>query len=105
MEWFESFYLGTSISGKKRETVRKEVETGRFRGSLYVITLASNGKDLLDIRTVSSLRQSWIRENLPLIVGVADGKEEAVLLAAQIISDSAAGTGEPDPGKLFHCDG
>ena len=41
--------------------------------NIYLVTLASKGKDLFDILPSHLLKQKALRRNLPMIVGIAVG--------------------------------
>ena len=51
---------------------------------MYLITLASNDKNILDIIETSQLEQDIIRKNCPLIVGIALGYTDALDLVREI---------------------
>ena len=95
MEWYSGLYLGDSLEGKKEKLIR-EITEGRYDNSLYLVTLAYNGRDLLDIRRVSSLVREGLRDELPMIVGLAKGRRESVKVVERIIQDCLAGTGDVD---------
>ena len=61
-----------------------------------MVTLAANGRDLLDIRRVRSLAREGLRAELPLIVGLAKGYRESVEVVERIVQDCLAQTGDVD---------
>lgn len=92
MEWYSGLYVGEAAGKKKKKIIRRlKINAGMV--DVYVITLASNGTDLLDIISSASLKQTIIRRNLPLIVGIACGYEEAVEVAARVVRETYAQTG------------
>ena len=58
--------------------------------------LAANGQDLFDILSSAYLKQPALRRNLPEIVGIAQGREEAVALVQQILEETLQETGAAD---------
>ena len=100
MNWYQNLYLGETCRGKK-DIIIKEVESGIYRHKLFLITLAINGSDLLDIRSASSLARGSLRSSLPVIVGAASGREEAIQLASMIIEDCYRTRGDIDVRKFL----
>jgi hypothetical protein len=62
--------------------------------NIYLITLAANGQDLLDILDSAFLQQKAVRRTLPMIVGLAKGYEEAVELVRQIVEETYTQRGD-----------
>ncbi len=60
---------------------------------IYLITLAANGQDMLDIIHSAYLKQPAVRRNLPMIVGIAKGYDEALELVQQMLSETYQATG------------
>ena len=69
---------------------------GREKTVEDLVTLASNGKDLFDILPSHLLKQKALRRNLPMIVGIAVGYEEAVDLVVGIVEETIRKTGGTD---------
>ena len=86
MKWHNHLYIGKRLQEKKDKLI-EEMEGGKYRGGVYLITLAYNGKDLMDIRSARSLYRSGLKESLPMIVGIASDREEAFTLCGTILSD------------------
>ena len=95
MNWYQDLYVSENIADKA-ETLREELENGRYRRDVYLITLAMNGKDLLDIRKASCLARESLRRNLPMIVGLSSGYENAVNLSCRIVTECCEKTGDVD---------
>lgn len=94
MQWYERLYLGDKAKKKRfsiLQAVRKEKSSG-----YYVLTPASNKKNLLDIYSAHTLNQPYYKEQDLLIVGVAADYEDAVMLAGKIIGDVYKKTGGYD---------
>jgi len=60
---------------------------------VYLITLASNDKNLLDIYPGYVFLQPYFQEQELLILGIALGKDEAFSVAQKIIEDVYGNTG------------
>ena len=87
LKWYKKLYIGDNAKKKARATVRK-LNQGRLVLSYYVITLASNEKNLLDFFPASQMKQKAFRSCCPMIVGLADGYEEALQLVQKIIEET-----------------
>ncbi len=90
MKWYKDLYIGEE-AGKKKNKIIKQLEQRKIAAGVYVITLASNGKDLLDILPAFMLLKEQCRERE--ILGLAVTKEEAFEVCEKIILDVFQKTG------------
>lgn len=95
LDWYCPLYAGPKLAGRKRQLVRK-LNHNAVRPDLYLITFAANGEDLFDILSSAYLKQPALRRNLPEIVGIAQGREEAIALVQQILEATLKETGRAD---------
>lgn len=86
MKWYPNLYVG-KIAKKRQRTIIRKLKTNAGMLDVYLITMAANGRDIFDIISSSYLQQRSLRRNLPMIVGIACGYEEAVELAADIVQE------------------
>lgn len=92
MRWHEDLYAGESVRPKlKRVKWKIAHNAGQLR--VYVITLASNGSNLLDIVPAWELMQKYYPKKSLCVIGLAGNYEEALELAGHIISDMYRQTG------------
>lgn len=92
MRWYHNLYLGSSIA-HKAEKIKWKIRHNAGQIDIYVITLASNPKNLLDMIPAQELMQkAYPKENL-YIIGLARGYEEAIELIRQIIDEVYQKTG------------
>lgn len=84
MNWHDPLYLGEEARKKEKKLIRK-IEEKKSSFGVYVITLASNGTDLLDVLPASMLLAS--KDFKPEILGLAVTKDEAFELCEKIIMD------------------
>ncbi len=92
-EWYRQLYVGKQLKRKEKK-VRRLVDRGRFLPNVYLITLASNGQDQLDILEAVHLVQRGVAGRLPLIVGIAFGYSEALGLVERIALEAYQATGD-----------
>ena len=95
LKWYKKLYIGDNAKKKAKATVRK-LNQGRLVLSFYVITLASNEKNLLDFFPASQLKQKAFRSSCPMIVGLAEDYEEAMQLVQNIIKETYESQGNTD---------
>ena len=92
MNWYDDLYVGESIIHKTNKIKWKILHNaGQIR--IYVITLASNDKNLLDIIPSQELMQKGYPKKDLYVVGLAKGYDEAVEVAASIIDEVYRQTG------------
>ncbi|WP_099468284.1 hypothetical protein [Konateibacter massiliensis] len=93
MRWYRKLYVGKTAKKKRYEIVWK-VKHGAGMLDVYLITLASNEENLLDIWNSSVFLQPYYRKQDFFIVGIACGYDEAVELAAKIVEELYQNTGD-----------
>ncbi|MDO5346160.1 MAG: hypothetical protein Q4E91_10470 [Lachnospiraceae bacterium] len=86
MDWYADLYTDR-ITGTVKERLIAEIEDQKYRGNTYLITLAANPENQLDIFSVQELRFPYLRRNCSLIVGLASCRESALLLTERIVQD------------------
>lgn len=92
MKWYRHLYMGKTAKKKKYQIVWKIKHRAGLLDT-YVITLASNENNLLDIMNSSVLLQPYYKKNSVFIVGIACGYEEALEVIQEIISEVYEKTG------------
>ena len=92
MIWYDKFYVGESIVHKTKKIKWKIMHNAGQIG-IYVITLASNRQNLLDIIPSYELMQRGYPKREMVIVGLAKGYDEAVEVAASIVDEVYRNTG------------
>ena len=89
VKWYKYLYVGSRIEKKKKRCMCCIEEGKRLRG-FYVIALASNVEDQLEIMAANELSHPMVKERIPLIVGLALDYTEAMDILYQIIDDAEA---------------
>ena len=91
MRLYERLYFGEKAK-KNRVKILQAVREEKASG-YYVLTFASNEKNLLDIYSASSLNQPYYKQQDLLIVGVAADYEDAAELVGTIVGEVYQKTG------------
>lgn len=92
MIWYEKLYVGESIVHKTKK-IKWKICHNAGQLNIYVITLASNEHNLLDIIPAQELLQKGYPKRGLYIVGLAKGYEEAVEVAVSIVDEVYQATG------------
>lgn len=92
LDWYNHLYIGDNAR-KKAEKYMKNIEKGKPAAHVYLITLAANGVDQLDIISSYYLLQNTVYGRCPMIVGIAKGYDEALELLLCMLKDTLELTG------------
>lgn len=92
MIWYEKLYVGESIVHKKNK-IKWKIRHQAGQIDIYVIALASNTKNLLDVIPSHELLQKGYPKKELTIVGLAKGYDEALTVAASIVEEVYRQTG------------
>lgn len=92
MRWYRKLYVGETAK-KDRYRIVGKVRWKRPQRNAYLIALAVNEADLLDIYPANTMLWPYFRKNETFIVGIARGYEEAVELACHIVAEVYTDTG------------
>lgn len=94
MRWYEKLYVGERAK-KHRFSMIQSIRDGQAFGE-YILTPASNEKNILDLYPAYALRQPYYKEQDLLILGIAADYLDAAELAGRIISRMYRKTGAFD---------
>lgn len=92
MTWYDELYVGESIVHKTKNIIWK-IRHNAGQLNIYVIALASNERNLLDIIPAQELLQKAYPKRELRIIGLAKGYDEAVEVAASIVDEVYQNTG------------
>lgn len=92
MIWYEDLYVGESIVHKTNK-IKWKIRMGAGQLGIYVITLASCEKNLLDIIPAQELLQKGYPKKNLYVIGLAKGYDEAIEVAASIVDEVYQRTG------------
>ncbi len=95
MQFMGELYVGESILTKEYDIVRK-VHNSKVVPNLYLLAISTNPDNMLDLIPQWEVLQKLYPKEMLRIVGLANGKKEAVKLVERIIQDSLQETGVAD---------
>ena len=93
MKWYKNLYLGEMIAPKARQIVNK-IKKKKLTPDVYVIALASNPLNQLDVIATWELLQPGYPKEHVRIVGLAQGKKEALEVVTAIVEEIYQNTGD-----------
>lgn len=95
MQFMGNLYVGESIASTEYKIVEK-VYNGKIIPNLYLIVFSMNPENMLDIIPEFEIMQKYYPKEGLRIVGIANGKKEAIGLVQRMIEDSISVTGSAD---------
>ena len=91
--WYEKLYMGQKAA-LMYDKIHKSVEKEKYIPGIYLITIAENPVEQLEIINSMSLYMPALKKRLMPIIGVASGYEEAMSLFQTIAEDVYEKTGK-----------
>ena len=96
MKWYRRLYLGDNAKKAKYKMFGR-IRKGRFQLDTFLIMLPSNPNNLLDIVSANYVLQPHFKKNIYkeelYVVGLANGKDEALELVRTIVDEVYHNTG------------
>lgn len=93
IRWADKLYLSEDLKNKKNK-IKKSIEKGNLTFEIYVIMLASNSDNLLDIINANELQFPYYLEKDNYILGIAGSRTLAKLLVKDMIEEVYNQTGD-----------
>ena len=101
MKWMNRLYVGVKAA-EQRDKIIDCICQGQIQMDAYVLMLATNPENQLDILSANYLLQPYYRGQEDLtIVGIAKGKDEAFLVLQVIVEEAMKTLGTPDLKKFL----
>ena len=100
LPFIKEFYLGDSLSWNRKQ-ITSMLSNNQYEKTWYLITLASNPANQYEMIKGKQLSLGIVWEHLPLIVGIASNRQEAIELVIKLIKDVYHHTGMYHPQNYF----
>ena len=96
MEFYKNLYISPRVRNPRQ--VRRDLVRGKGHLRIYVLVLAKNGegKPQLEIMHCANLQTGWYRAHPPLIVGIAEGRSDAIELVGFLAEEAFYATRQWD---------
>ena len=95
MKFIKNIYLGETAREKYRK-IRWKLVHGAGTIDTFVICMPAHSEDPLEYFNAAWLLQHYYRKNPPIIIGIAQGEDEAVSVVEDIIKDCIIKTSSLD---------
>ena len=93
MKWYKNLYLGESIVPKAKKIINK-IKKNKPTRDVYVIALASNQENQLDLIPSWELLQKGYPTDQVRVIGLAQGKKEALQVVTSLVDEVYQKTGD-----------
>lgn len=100
VEWQKDLYLD-GITKHMVHKIKDRAERERVQYPFFIVSLASNENNLLDIMHINELLFPYYRKRITRVLGVAGSRQQAKIMAAAIISKVYQDTGTCDVRQFF----
>lgn len=98
LKWQKNFLTGETV--KKPEKIKKKLDAGKFVYDIYLLTLSDNPDNLMDIIPAAMLLQKSFYGICPKIIGMANGKDEALEMVRSLIEEIYTGNRHLSGGRI-----
>lgn len=96
LNWYDKLYIGNGLGYFRLKKMKSDLDAGRPVGGCYLVTLASNPVDQLEIISSAYLLQKTLYARTPMVVGIAGSYDDAVQLVVQITEEAVQKLGRAD---------
>lgn len=93
MKWYNNLYVGENAKKRKHKIIMRALRH-KPQAGVYMITLPVNEKDALEIYPSYILLQKHYRKKDMFVVGIGEGRDEALCVVQEIIMDCYNQTGQ-----------
>ena len=90
--WYEHLYMGAKAK-RRRFAIIQDIREKKPYADVYVITPPSNGNNILDIYPTETILKDYYEDKELLVLGIAQGYQEALKLAGRIVDEMYHRTG------------
>ena len=87
MKWYRNLYIDETIKEKKLNKIKWKLNHNAGVLNIFLITLASNSNNLLDIINAAELKQKAYPKDALYIIGIAKGYDSAIEITTKIIME------------------
>lgn len=94
MNFYKNLYISPNIQNPGR--VKKDLVRGKGQFMIYLLVLVEGpeGKPQLEIMHCANLKQDYYRRRPPFIVGIAQGRTDAIEMVEKITNEAFHMTGD-----------
>lgn len=86
--------LGEGLEYKDLMQMKKDLRENPIGANLFLITIASNKQEQLDIYDAKYLVQKFYSKNPPYVLGIAKNREDAITIVEQWMQECVKNRGD-----------
>ena len=87
-------YLGEGLEFKDLIQIKKDLRENPVGANLFLITLAANEHEQLDIYDAKYLIQKYYSKNPPYVIGIAKEKGQAISVVEELMQECVRNRGD-----------
>ena len=87
-------HLGEGLEYKDLMQMKKDLRENPVAANLFLITLATNEQEQLDIYDAKYLIQKYYSKNPPYVIGIAKNKEQAIAVVEKLMQECVTNRGD-----------
>lgn len=95
VRWYKDLFLD-GITKHTVGRIKKDIEKEKLQYPIFLVALASNEKNLLDVMNVNELLFPYYHKRTTYILGLASSRQQAKIMAAAIVSKVYQENGDCD---------
>ncbi|MCR5754415.1 MAG: hypothetical protein K6G30_06360 [Acetatifactor sp.] len=103
VKYHSNLYLGNDISSKKLDKIIKKLHDKPLFCNSYLIALAENQYDQLEIFRANQLAQKYYEKYPVYVVGIASDYDDAVALVERIVKECLQSRGDCNIKEFLLC--
>jgi len=103
LKFAQNLYLGEGIAPEKLDKLKKRLNKKPLLANVYLITLARNPADQLDIFDARQLVQPHYKDEEFLVLGMASGYEDALQLIERVTGECLKARGDCNLREYLLC--
>ena len=102
MEFYKKMYISPKIRDPRR--IRQDLQRGKGHLTVYLLVLTEGpeGRPQLEIMHCANLQTEYYRVHPPLIVGMAEGKTDAIDMVKEMTQEAFEMTGQWNAALYLH---
>lgn len=102
MEFYRKLYVSPRIRNPRK--IKKDLQRGKGHLTIYLVILADGpqGQPQLEIMHCANLQTEYYRVHPPLIVGMAEGKTDAIDMVKEMTREAFEMTGQWNAALYLH---
>lgn len=103
VEFHSNLYIGEGIDLRKLDKIKKRIVSKPLISNAYLITIAQNPHDQLDILSARLLAQSYYQKIGLEVVGIANGYDDALKLVERMTKECLEARGDVFLREYLSC--